>query len=308
MRNKKIKMDALLKKGSSNTLIFVLTLFVILSCSNDNEIDAYLSIPDSHFETILIEQGIDSDGMVNHQMLRSDAKEVAQLDLNLSANFGEIVDLTGIEGFVNLRLLSASGQKIEHVDLSANTLLDTLYLTANLISSIDLSNNTNLVLVDIQSNELSSINGLSNATNLKDLDLSWNYFEEFSMDNASLEVLHMRNNDLKALNINGAVNLKHILLTTNLLSSLDVSNNTLMETLLIADNRLEHMNFEFNNNLTHLYIFDNSLLSLDVSANENMIDLKADRNPDLSCIKIQNGQNIPLITLSDYQALNTLCN
>lgn len=301
-------MDALLKKGSSNTLIFVLTLFVILSCSNDNEIDAYLSIPDSHFETILIEQGIDSDGMVNHQMLRSDAKEVAQLDLNLSANFGEIVDLTGIEGFVNLRLLSASGQKIEHVDLSANTLLDTLYLTANLISSIDLSNNTNLVLVDIQSNELSSINGLSNATNLKDLDLSWNYFEEFSMDNASLEVLHMRNNDLKALNINGAVNLKHILLTTNLLSSLDVSNNTLMETLLIADNRLEHMNFEFNNNLTHLYIFDNSLLSLDVSANENMIDLKADRNPDLSCIKIQNGQNIPLITLSDYQALNTLCN
>tara|TARA_R110002049_G_scaffold78986_1_gene201556 strand:+ start:7818 stop:8744 length:927 start_codon:yes stop_codon:yes gene_type:complete len=308
MRNKKIKMDALLKKGSSNTLIFVLTLFVILSCSNDNEIDAYLSIPDSHFETILIEQGIDSDGMVNHQMLRSDAKEVAQLDLNLSANFGEIVDLTGIEGFVNLRLLSASGQKIEHVDLSANTLLDTLYLTANLISSIDLSNNTNLVLVDIQSNELSSINGLSNATNLKDLDLSWNYFEEFSMDNASLEVLHMRNNDLKALNINGAVNLKHILLTTNLLSSLDVSNNTLIETLLIADNRLEHMNFEFNNNLTHLYIFDNSLLSLDVSANENMIDLKADRNPDLSCIKIQNGQNIPLITLSDYQALNTVCN
>lgn len=301
-------MDALLKKGSSNTLIFVLTLFVILSCSNDNEIDAYLSIPDSHFETILIEQGIDSDGMVNHQMLRSDAKEVAQLDLNLSANFGEIVDLTGIEGFVNLRLLSASGQKIEHVDLSANTLLDTLYLTANLISSIDLSNNTNLVLVDIQSNELSSINGLSNATNLKDLDLSWNYFEEFSMDNASLEVLHMRNNDLKALNINGAVNLKHILLTTNLLSSLDVSNNTLIETLLIADNRLEHMNFEFNNNLTHLYIFDNSLLSLDVSANENMIDLKADRNPDLSCIKIQNGQNIPLITLSDYQALNTVCN
>ena len=301
-------MDALLKKGSSNTLIFVLTLFVILSCSNDNEIDAYLSIPDSHFETILIEQGIDSDGMVNHQMLRSDAKEVAQLDLNLSANFGEIVDLTGIEGFVNLRLLSASGQKIEHVDLSANTLLDTLYLTANFISSIDLSNNTNLVLVDIQSNELSSINGLSNSSNLKDLDLSWNYFEEFSMDNASLEVLHMRNNDLKALNINGAVNLKHILLTTNLLSSLDVSNNTLIETLLIADNRLEHMNFEFNNNLSHLYIFDNSLLSLDVSANENMIDLKADRNPDLSCIKIQNGQNIPLITLSDYQALNTLCN
>jgi hypothetical protein len=290
--------------------ILILSCFAF-SCSNDDDSygnDIYLNIPDNHFETILIEQGIDSDGIINQKMLKSDAKVVSQLDLNLSANYGEIIDLTGIEGFVNIKFLSAAGQKIKTIDLSSNVLIDTLYLTSNYISSLDLSNNTNLILVDIQSNQLTSVYGLSNATNLKNLDLSWNYFEEFSIDNESLEVFHMRNNDLKALNITDAVNLKNILLTTNKLVSIDISNNTLIETLLIADNKIENMNFEFNNNLTHLYIFDNSLSSLDVSNNESLIDLKVDRNPDLTCIKIVSEQNIPVYTLSNYQELNVLCN
>ena len=173
--------------------IFALTLFLIVSCSSDDEApipinDIYLRIPDIHFETKLIEQGIDSDGMVNQQMLKTDADKVSVLDLNLYANFGEIADLTGIEGFVNLKLLSAGNQKLERIDLSYNAILDTLYLSGNRISSIDLSNNPDLIFVDIQTNEFRSSNsiiGLSNATNLKDLDLSWNYLEEFSIHNES---------------------------------------------------------------------------------------------------------------------------
>lgn len=292
--------------------VVALTLFLIVSCSNDehpNPInDAYLSIPDPLFETILIEQGIDSDGIINQKMLKADAEEVRLLDLNLSANLGEISDLTGIEGFVNLKLLSAAGQKIENIDLSHNTLLDTVYLTANHISSIDLSHNPNLIFLDLVSNNLSSISGLSSATNLKKLNLSWNYLEELSIHNTSLEVLHISNNELKSIDINGAINLKNILLTTNKLTIVDLSTNTLLETLLISDNKIQNINLAYNSNLTHLYITSNSLTNLDVSNNQKLVDLRVDRNPELTCIKIQNTQDIPTVSKSDYQELNETCN
>ncbi|WP_166964182.1 leucine-rich repeat domain-containing protein [Yeosuana marina] len=293
--------------------IFVLALFIIVSCSSNNENekpvnDIYLSIPDNHFETILIEQGIDSDGILNKQMLKTDAEEVSHLDLNLTGDFGEISDLTGIQGFTNLTFLSASGQKIETIDLSLNTKLDTLYLQANYLTSIDISNNPNLILVDMLSNQINSINGLSKATNLKTLNLSWNNLEEFSIHNESLEVLHISQNLLKSLDIDGAINLKNILLTSNKLTEVDFSSNTLLETLLISDNKIQNINLQHNSYLTHLYITSNSLTSIDVSNNQELVDLRVDRNPYLTCIKIQSGQEIPTVSKSDYQELNSICN
>jgi hypothetical protein len=293
------------------TILIILTSCFALSCSNDNGDsinDIYLDIPDIHFETILIEQGIDTDGIVNQQMLKSDAKEVSQLNLNLSANFGQITDMKGIEGFTNITLLSAAGQKLEKIDLSSNTLLETLTLTGNFISSIDLSNNTNLIFVEIQSNLLTSVTGLSNAANLKELDLSWNYFKEFTIDSESLEFLDMRINDLTSINVNSAINLKTIILRSNQLTSIDISNNTLLEFLVIPNNLIEAINIEKNTSLTHLSLFENALSKLDLTNNQNLVDLKVDRNPSLTCINIATGQNIPTVSKSDYQELNSNCN
>jgi len=297
-------------------LIFILALILTVSCSSDDSNptepvnDTYLSIPDTHFEIKLVEQGIDSDGIVNQQMLKSDAEKVSVLDLNLFANFGEIRDLTGIEGFVNLKLLSAGNQKLESVDLSYNRLLDTLYLSGNKISSIDLSNNPNLILVDIQSNEFSlssSISGLTSAINLKNLNLSFNYLEEFSIHNESLEVLYISHNDLKSINTNGAVNLRNIFAILNKLEAVDFSTNTSIETLLISGNKLQQIDLENNTSLTHIYISSNLLTSLDVSNNLELEDLRVDRNPDLTCIKILSDQ-YPYVVKSDYQELNDICN
>jgi len=295
--------------------IIVLTLSLFVSCSSDDEnsnpIDnIYLSIPDIHFETKLIEQGIDSDGVVNQQMLKSDAEAISVLDLNLYDNFGEITDLKGIEGFINLKLLSAGNQKLEHIDLSHNTLLDTIYLLGNRISSIDFSNNPNLIFVDIQSNQFSSsssIIGLSNATNLIDLDVSWNYLDEFSIHNESLEVLHISHNDLISIDTDGAINLQHIFMPSNKLQTVDFSTNTSLETLLISGNKIQQINLENNTSLTHLYISSNLLTSLDVSNNHKLVDLRVDRNLALTCIKIENSQN-PYVMKSDYQEMNTICN
>lgn len=296
------------------TTILILSTCFTMGCKIDDLDslnDIYVDIPDAHFEAILIEQGIDSDGIINQKILKTDAEQVTHLDLNLLTHSYKISDLTGIEGFVNIRLLSASNQEIERIDLSNNTLLDTVSLWGNRLSSIDLSNNANLVFLDIQANEFSSYNsisGLSNATRLKDLDLSWNYLEEFSIRNESLEVLHISHNDLKSINTNGAKSLRNILLISNKLETVDFSSNTLVETLLISGNKLQNINLDHNSRLTHLYISSNILTSLDVSNNPGLIDLRADRNPRLTCIKILNNQEISIVSISDDQKLSSSCN
>jgi protein phosphatase 1 regulatory subunit 7 len=177
------------------------------------------------------------------------------LDLNLTANHGEIKNLKGIEGFVNLTLLSAANQHIETIDLGSNTKLDTIYLPGNKPSNIDLSKNTKLIFIDIQSNDFdanSTIGGLENASNLKDLDLSWNYLEEFSIHNESLEVVHISHNDLKSINTDGASSIKHIYMPLNKLETVNLSSNISLETLLLSGNKLQNINIENNSELIHL--------------------------------------------------------
>ncbi|WP_319479231.1 hypothetical protein [uncultured Draconibacterium sp.] len=312
MVNRIKKMKNPISRSSITPIIIVLTLSLIISCSSNEETlnptDNILNIPDIHFETKLIELGIDSDGIVNQQMLRSDAEKLDRLDLNLSANSGKIVDFTGIEGFVNLTYLSAAGQEIEDVDLSFNTKLDTIFLNGNYLNNIDISNNSNLILLDIQSNELSTITGLSKSPNLKKVNLSFNNFEEITINNTSIEVLLISHNLLKSIDTKDALNLKNLFIILNQITTVDFSSNILLETLVISGNKLQNINLEKNTNLTHLYCSSNLLTGLDVSNNQELIDLRVDRNPDLTCIKILNSQEIPNVSLSDYQELNTNCN
>lgn len=305
-------MKNFINRSTITHLIIVLTLSLIVSCSSDDETlnqtdNIYLNIPDIHFETKLIELGIDSDGIVNQQMLRSDAEKLDRLDLNLSTDTGKIIDFTGIEGFVNITYLSAAGQEIEDVDLSFNTKLDTIFLYGNYLTNIDISNNPNLILLDIQSNELSAITGLSKSTNLKKANLSFNNFEEISINNTSIETLLISHNLLKSIDTKDALNLKNVFIILNQLTTVDFSSNRLLETLVISGNNLQNIDLEKNTSLTHLYSSSNLLASLDVSNNPELIDLRVDRNPDLTCIKILNGQEIPTVSLSDYQELNTNC-
>ena len=301
-------MKLVLYKNRISVQFLILSIFILLSCSNDNDnnVEGSIFIPDVNFESILINQGIDSDGVINQQILQSDALKITTLDLSI-LKVNDINNLTGIEGFINLKKLNASLHNINEIDLSANIALEFLNLSGNQISNIDVSNNTNLIFLELISNNLTSITGLSNASILKDLDLSWNYFEELTITNESLVILHMSHNDLKFLNTDGLTNLKHVFVPSNKLEIVDFSTNTALETLLMAGNNLENINLENNSNLTHFYVAGNALKSLDVSNNEKLIDLRVDRNPELTCIKIQNNQN-PFVMKSDYQELNLNCN
>ncbi|MFT7035062.1 MAG: protein phosphatase 1 regulatory subunit 7 [Cyclobacteriaceae bacterium] len=292
-------------------IIFLLASGLFVSCGSDNTDqldDLYLDIPDAQFETKLINLGIDSDGKVNQQMLKEDAEEVRSLNLNSQNVNDEISDLTGIEGFISLKSLFAIGNTLTSIDLSANTVLDSLSLVGNAISSIDISNNTKLTWLDLKVNDITAITGLAEATHLKWLNLSFNLFEEFSIQNEFLENLLISDNLLKSFDASGAINLKSINIKTNELPSIDLSASTQLEVLVLSNNKIRTLNLDENSNLLYFYASSNLFTNLDVSKLGELIDLRVDRNPDLSCIRVEGGQEIPTVSISDYQELNTVCN
>ena len=138
------------------------------------------SIPDPAFEQVLLDLGIDSDQLLNGQILTSDALNVTNLIISPSSvsnypyppagsNDGFIHDLSGIEAFENLQHLTVQVTMAEQINLS--TLSNLLYLDCadNMLTSLDVSNNTLLEYLDISSggdvvpfNDFTEINLSSN--------------------------------------------------------------------------------------------------------------------------------------------------
>ena len=273
-----------------NALYVMLTLvcLVITSCTKEKNIEfnpaiESVSIPDINFEKELVQQGYDSDGIINQKILKTDAEKVTKLNLYTS----DINNLTGIEGFVNLKRLYADGNNLQTIDISKNVLLDTISLT---------------------SNDLTNIVGLPNAKNLKWLSLSWNLFTEFTLENSNVKNFLMDHNELTFLNISMAPKLESAILNLNKIESLDFSNNPLLKVINFSSNKVETINFDNNLNLEYIYCSSNLFTNFDLSMLPNLIDVRVDRNPTLTCIKVASGQNIPTLKLSSYQQVNTNCN
>lgn len=279
-----------MKKSTQKSLIhfcIIILLGITVSCSSDNNNiempDNYLNIPDENFEAILIEKGIDSDGIINQQMLKSDAETVTKLSLN-GAN---INTLEGIEAFVNLKRLEADANNLTTLDLSNNILLDTISLT---------------------SNKLTKVEGLEKAKNLTWLSLSWNYFTEFTLNNDNVKNFLIDHNDLISLEIANAPKLESAVLNLNQITDLNFSNSPLLKVLVFSANKVQTINLDNNVNLEYIYCSSNLFTQFDISNLPNLIDVRVDRNPMLTCIKIANGQQIPNLKLSSYQAANVDCN
>ena len=86
-----------------------------------------VEIPDKNFEQALIDLHIDSDGIVNGLILKSDAQLVTSLDVSSK----KIKDLTGIEAFTSLMYLNCRNNKLSNLDVSQNIGLITLSTNVN---------------------------------------------------------------------------------------------------------------------------------------------------------------------------------
>ncbi len=97
-------------------------------------------IPDGNFEQFLVDAGIDTNG-VNGNILDVDAEGVT--NLNISRN--DILDVSGLEAFVNLITLNLGQNQLPTIPLNTLTLLEELNFARNTaLTSLDLSQNLEL--------------------------------------------------------------------------------------------------------------------------------------------------------------------
>src|SRR5690606_20921362 len=151
-------------------------------------------IPDNEFEQRLIALNVDSDGIVNGQILTADALNTTTLDLNNSGYWQVccIQDFTGLEAFVNLEEMESFFNDIHTIDLTPLTKLKKLHLSNSFLSSIDLSGNINLESLFIGNDYYMKY---WNPNHMKKLDLSNNTKLKYVYVNdiPELRFINMRN-------------------------------------------------------------------------------------------------------------------
>lgn len=204
-----------------------------------------VSIPDMNFEQALVDQNIDSDGIVNGFILRSDVINITNLDVSSS----NISDLTGIEAFTSLETLFVFNNNLTTVDLSQNTALTGLLIAANQLTSIDVSNNTNLISISLNNNLIT------------DVDLS---------ANTSLEQVYIENNNLTALDVSSLLALQELVIPNNMVTALDLSQNTLLTTVTLNNNALTSL--DIRNGANSII----STLNFTVTSNPNLNCIEVD--------------------------------
>lgn len=257
--------------------IFIIILFLLGTLVHGQ----ITLIPDPYFEQALINLGIDSDGVINGQVLTSDIENVVTLPLQAE----NISDLTGIEDFAALEWLDINHNNLTSFDLSQNTLLRTLYCQSNGLEALDLSNNTLL-------EELSCGNpnyDVGDHNVFTSLDLSnnlqlWLFNCGFAFDlesinfgqNPNLMIIFGYYCNLSSINFGGIPNLEVLDLGfvdpditgySNNFTEIDLSGNPFINVFSGRNMNLESLNVQSGNNA--------ALTTLIVTL-----------SPDLSCIQV----------------------
>ena len=195
---------------------------------------------------------------------------------------------------VRLRFeISIENNQLSSLDLTNNTILQSLNCSQNQITSLDVSNNILLNNLYFGNNMLSSIN-LSN--------------------NINLNSLLCDSNQISNLNLTNNYSLNYLQCNYNQLTSLDLSSNTNLEVLGCSYNQIGSINLSQNNLLVVLFCNNNQLLSLDLSGlscslQNNESDYS--ENPNLNCIEVTDlscWQNYIGLLDTTYQYYSTNCN
>ncbi|AOW18317.1 hypothetical protein LPB03_13030 [Polaribacter vadi] len=266
-------------------------------------------IPDVNFEQALIDQNIDSDGVINGQVLTVEIENIQELIIGDLA----IVSLKGIQDFAALQTLDCRGNEIENLDLSNNTALisviarnnklvsvdvsnstnlEELSVQMNFITSLDVSSNINLTELNCEVNEINSLDVLSN-TQLVELNCGANNLTVLNVSNNTLlKTLTVDNNDLTTLNVTLNKDLEILGLGTNTISSLDISNQPLLKNLNISNSEFTTIDVSNNPLLEIVSVQFNQLTNLDVTNNVKLKTLRVNNN-NLTGVDI--SQNLELI-------------
>ena len=250
-------------------------------------------IPDSIFEQRLIDLNHDiiHDGWV----ITDSINNIDSLDIS-SFNFqtDKITDLTGIEGFTNLKYLNCSNNKFDTLNLNNNQYLKHIICASDSIEVLMIDNLFSLDKLQCNTNNIANLNTSGNPSltelgcwdnQLIDLDLSNNIY---------LGHLFCEENNITSLDIS-MLDLYVLRCQNNAISSINLNNNYYLEWLTCYNNNLQNINLTDNTNLILLNvgnvssqatIYSNNLNFLDLSNNCNITTFFSKGNPNLECIQV----------------------
>jgi len=238
---------------------------------------SFTAIPDPNFEKKLIDLGIDS-GDIDGKVLTSNIASVKTLDVSSSS----ISNLSGIEDFKNLDVLSFNSNLITNVDLSKNNKLFLFYGRDNKLTSINLPEKNQLYEIYLDRN------------NLADLDVS-------KCD--SLRNLSAEDNQIKSINLARNKDLATLFLDRNKLTVLDISKNTVLKTVWCGENQLSSVVLPESNNLDVLYLNANNFTALDISKYTTLKEFVCSTN-QLTEIDISNNKALTYFHCQENKLTN----
>tara|TARA_R110002051_G_scaffold88673_5_gene156300 strand:+ start:6205 stop:7368 length:1164 start_codon:yes stop_codon:yes gene_type:complete len=258
------------------------------------------NVPDTIFEQFLIDQGIDSDGLLNGQVLTADINTIETFDTMNT----DIEDFTGIEGFTALKILICAGSNVNGpLDMTSNVFLEELYASDSFLESLDISTCSLLRILDIEDNALTVLD-VSNNPLLEEAYIG-NETEDVPPFNSFINLDFTNNPNLRILNtfdvltltsidLTGAINIRNLDVAVCALTELDVSTNVNLETLLVGT-------FE-----DFFLGTSNEISSLDLSNNGSLVGLNV-HNTDLSNLNLKNGNNGIIAGVIATQTPNLAC-
>ncbi|OMQ12191.1 leucine-rich repeat domain-containing protein [[Flexibacter] sp. ATCC 35103] len=274
---------------------------------NTNCSQGYTVIPDVNFENALISLGLDS-GIPDGKVLTSNISSVKELNVNaksisdltgiqdfksltnLSCNSNKLTQLDVTQNTA-LIFLSVGYNNITSLNVSKNSALTSLYFNNNQVTSIDVSNNPALGTLYFSKNALTDLD-ISRNTALTSLYCDYNLLKTLNVSkNTILKDLVLEGNEIAYLDISTNTLLKNLYGNLNQLTYLNVSKNTELINLQCSSNKLTSLEVSKNTALTLLYCDSNQLTTLDVSKNTALKNLKSSYN-QLTSLNLKNGNNV----------------
>ena len=122
----------------------------------------------------------------------------------------------------------------------------------------------------------------------------------------NLDTLYCSFNLLTSLDVSNNTALEFLYCDFNQLTTLDVSNNTNLQELYCSDNQLTSLDVSINTALTYLGCYGNQLTTLDVSNNTALIYLRCGRN-QLTTLDVSNNSTLAGLDLGYMPSLNMVC-
>jgi len=188
----------------------ILLLFFTLLLTIGQAHAQIANIPDPVFKQALLDHGfytgVEIDTNFDGEIQVSEAEAITSF-LDVNGQFIDITDLTGIEAFINITELEVWGNQLTSLDLSQNTLLQSLGCWGNQLTNLNVSQCSALEVIWGDYNQLTSLD-LSNNINLTHIYLYDNLLASLDLtQNSLLQVVSLTINQLAFLDVRSGNNI-----------------------------------------------------------------------------------------------------